>query len=122
MKVEIDVRKWYRGQTSLDSYLERGRDGRRCCLGFLGRALGLQDEDLVGIKMPFVGEGSPWPTELAHDTFSTSRGSRSVALSLALINDAPLIDDATRRAWIEEGFRHLTAPDGTKCNAVWVGE
>lgn len=51
MKLTIDRSKWWRGNGSGESRLLRP-DGTMCCLGFLGRACGYTDEQLLDVTTP----------------------------------------------------------------------
>ena len=48
MKLIIDRKEWYRGEGIEESKLLR-TDGRRCCIGILGRAVGIPDHLLLSI-------------------------------------------------------------------------
>jgi hypothetical protein len=45
IKVIVDRQTWYRGKGPATSSLLR-RDGQRCCIGFLGKTLGLKDPEM----------------------------------------------------------------------------
>jgi len=52
MKLVIDRKTWLRGEGVDNSYLLRGKDGRRCCLGFLASQCGILDEYLMRVEAP----------------------------------------------------------------------
>jgi hypothetical protein len=45
IKVIVDRKTWYRGKGYSMSFLLR-QDGQRCCIGFLGKTLGLKDHEM----------------------------------------------------------------------------
>jgi hypothetical protein len=101
--------------------------GKRCCLGFLGCALGLDDEQMVryttdedfGDTVPrrvtldypsYVKTLADWPGAL----FVTSPHARHPRADVAPwqeiigdINDTPDMDDATRESWVTAAFREV---------------
>ena len=52
MKVTIDRSKWLRGEGEDKSYLLRATDGKMCCLGFLGLACGLTEDEIRDCDTP----------------------------------------------------------------------
>jgi hypothetical protein len=48
----IDRRTWLRGESLCCSSLLRS-DGKRCCLGFYCRYLGVPDEEMLGVTQPY---------------------------------------------------------------------
>lgn len=52
LKLIIDRARWLRGEGSDASYLLRGLDRRMCCLGFLCRARGFTEGDLLEQREP----------------------------------------------------------------------
>lgn len=52
IKVTIDRSRWFRGQTSAGSALQREVDGQRCCLGFCALAVGFAEKDIVNVASP----------------------------------------------------------------------
>lgn len=53
MKLVIDRQKWIRGEMVKRSFLIRPEDGKSCCLGFLGCAIGISRDNLWGKRMPW---------------------------------------------------------------------
>jgi hypothetical protein len=51
MQLIIDRKLWLRGE-QIVSYLLRFRDGKMCCLGIYGRALGIPAEELLDKGAP----------------------------------------------------------------------
>jgi hypothetical protein len=49
IKVTVDRAKWYRGEGPDLSRLLRG-DGKMCCIGFLGKAMGIPDDAMIGVE------------------------------------------------------------------------
>lgn len=111
MKVIIDRRKWNTGERlSHPSRLFDENSGSLCCLGFLGEACGAKREHLEGINYPGgAREFATWPPQLFAETpaglLVASGLSSTWETVLAHINDADHVDDATREAWIAEGFK-----------------
>lgn len=118
-KVRIDRATWAAG-----SHVERGylsellnRAGQMCCLGFLAEACGVPRPSLLGTPMPgnLVVHRELLPSVLFERGYTSTTGNASSwEFALATINDIGNgdasftdIDDATREAWIAEGFRTL---------------
>lgn len=53
IKLVINRGLWHRGQGSRDSKLRRASDGKMCCLGFLGAAIGLTSEQMTDVSAPW---------------------------------------------------------------------
>lgn len=72
-KLIIKRSEWLRGEGSDGSYLYRREDGKRCCLGFLGKQLcGITDEQMAGKEMPNALPLCDWlPKMLDLDADST---------------------------------------------------
>lgn len=49
MKFTVKRSEWYRGQGSLESKLLR-KDGKRCCIGFVGQQCGVADSSMLDIS------------------------------------------------------------------------
>lgn len=64
MKLRINRAKWLHGEGDYVSYLLRPADGKMCCLGFYGQALGVPTETLAYKKSPVGSEifckKAPW--------------------------------------------------------------
>jgi hypothetical protein len=52
-KFVIDHKNWLRGEGTQDSYLLR-KDGKMCCLGFMSKAFGVPENEILEVTMPFV--------------------------------------------------------------------
>jgi hypothetical protein len=89
-----------------------------CCLGFLGLACGLSDEDMEGLPLP-SGVKATWPKELFDHSGHTVSGIGDALWEsvFAALNDHEDVDHATRESWISEGFRIVL---GVECE--FVGE
>lgn len=48
LTVKIDRKKWIRGGGYDQSCLLRESDKKQCCIGFLARVLGLENEEILG--------------------------------------------------------------------------
>lgn len=96
MKFIVDRKTWYRGKGSDESMLLRD-DGMRCCIGFVGKQCGIDDNELqhattVLSTVSSDSSGihpSKWPQWFRHGT----AGALSVAYS---INDDSFITDTDR--------------------------
>ena len=112
LKVTIDRAEWNTGERFgparlLDRYEETDA---RCCLGFLGVACNFPEEDLIDVGLPSEVESASacfWP----HGIWSKSPHNQDWENIFAQVNDAPNVDDATREAWIAEGFRRVLNVD-----------
>jgi hypothetical protein len=89
---------WLRGDDQGDSCLLKG--GHRCCLGFLGQALGIHDDEMSHEPCPSDLPNSPWPAWLLYQ--SGPRVSDSdIGNQLMKINDAGISDDERERKLTE---------------------
>lgn len=95
--------EWRRGEGT-GSLL---REGRRCCLGFLGIACGLTDADMSesgmfsGANLPMVDVARQIPASLFNRESMTSTAE---AWAIAGTNDNGAITDAEREARLTEQF------------------
>lgn len=64
MAVVIDRSKWLQGEYF--SFLLRPRDGRMCCLGFVAKACGATNEQILGKCTPSEVPQIDWPEGLAN--------------------------------------------------------
>ena len=109
----------------------RVEDGSMCCLGFLGRACGIDEEEMTDVSTPSCddAEWDPehWPEGLFEyvegQTFvvgSSSGGRRVTAYTderqgsrfqfediLVALNDMANVDVATKLEWLKEGFKQI---------------
>lgn len=64
----IDLKTWLRGEGEEASRLLRPSDLKRCCLGFLGRACGIDDAYMFDkggpVSVVASNEREKWPAEL----------------------------------------------------------
>lgn len=103
--VVIDRAKWaIPRQTNSPSLLDAD-EATRCCLGFLGKACGIQDEELRHVSYPRQVNSPLWPRRLFERT-PVWQGNDWEAV-LSNINDAEGVDDMTREDWVREGFRRI---------------
>jgi hypothetical protein len=97
MKYIIDRQTWYRGQGSVQSALLK-EDGRRCCIGFVGKQCGLPDADLMDVPdVRNAGSFDAWPA-----WFETGH-SDSLAEAYK-INDSATLNDASRESQLKALF------------------
>lgn len=82
MEVIIDRNTWIRGEGGNYSFLVRGHDKHKCCLGFCAIVKGIPEKSLMGAKIP---------AELSHYDDKSKMGwlaSRGDAVSVAMaLND-----------------------------------
>lgn len=120
-KLEISRKEWLRGGPSRESCLYRPEDGKMCCLGFLGRAHGLSNEDMEHRLYPSsvedYRESGPQKLFEHHEQRNNwplyPQKPEPWEETLGMINDFPGVDDETREAWVKEGFRTLLGYDVT---------
>lgn len=108
----IDRSKWARGNKNVPE--EKASDGERnhllnemgsrCCLGFLGKCVGVSDEVLLNTALPIslpTEDNNKYP-ELSHDRYCWE--------DFSAINDDPTITEAQREQQLRDkaqanGFR-----------------
>ncbi len=109
-KFTVVRERWQRGKS--DGQL-LSMQGTRCCLGFLGRACGFTDEEMLCMGLPeelhyddFSPQTGSWPSSIVrfeadengvHDTPLTSR--------IVKVNDDEWISDEGREQRLKELFR-----------------
>lgn len=128
MKVTIRRNKWCRGVTRDD---DDNRvfsalltySGHRCCLGFLGQACGLTDNEMQWRPVPSDTESDAvFPLPLFQSSgqkallaYDNPRESRLADLPWEQVftqfNDDERIDEPTREEWIAAGFRLVLGVD-----------
>lgn len=110
---------WYVGDQTKSKLL--GRDGKRCCLGFLGKYLGATNSSIEFYSAPSANKTAcEWPTVLftKNDNLICDPGKtieyNSITNSdsdwesvLIRINDSKGIDNEIRENWIAAGFKIL---------------
>lgn len=81
MKLTIDRATWLHGEGGKASYLLRQTDQKRCCLGFLGSALGYSDACLLGMQTPrYISDFMP-------ESIFTDPKAEQLLLKLMVTND-----------------------------------
>ena len=88
----IDRSKWWRGKP--DSAL-LGLDGNRCCLGFLGQACGIRDDEMQSEPCPSDVASDGWPEFLLRDNGATIVDS-DFGKELMDINDSTIFSEEER--------------------------
>jgi hypothetical protein len=117
-KLIIDRSRWMRGgmpMVTCDDGTRSLRDGclidnddYQCCLGFYAFAEGADPYESLNQPLPGdVLDLDEHSWLMASTGWSDSGRVNTVQEALAWINDAELLDDATREAWLTEGFRVL---------------
>jgi hypothetical protein len=110
MKLTIDRQKWGRGASG-GSLLELN-SGKMCCLGFLGLACGLKEDQIKAKAMPHEVKEAPtknktkWKSMIAKDDCGTF-GNSSLASKLANINDAQGTTDKQKEQAIKRQFKKI---------------
>lgn len=124
MKLEINRNEWLRGEDK-NSCLLRGRDGRMCCLGIYGRAIGIPIDGLLEQMEPErkedeYGRYYDWPDWLGNPGYVD--GKPTDEQQLITMNDAPSVDESKREQDIAIIFaRHgveVTFYDGPEAKPV----
>ena len=114
MKLIIDRSRWNRGHClSGVSHLLGLASDDRCCLGFLGQACGISDEDLQGVAYPSSIRSELWPEKLFERSgWNIVPGSCELYETFfAMLNDERETDEGTRESWIRAGFSILMGID-----------
>jgi hypothetical protein len=91
--------------------------GQRCCLGFLGKHIGLDDKFAKLTSFPsYVKNHTQWPERLfeyanqAEKAYGPSVWKRFEGV-FAQINDSEIVPDDVREDWIKEGFKTILGFD-----------
>lgn len=100
MKLVIDRTKWIRGEAVERSFLIRPEDGKSCCLGFLGCAIGISRETLWSKRMPW-GEKDWEPSDWL---FQLDSQNRYTVHRLAMINDDQSLTEPEREEKLKREF------------------
>ncbi len=107
MEFTVDRKTWYRGKGGMFSKLLK-EDGRKCCLGFLAKAYGYEDSDILNkasfrnlsdaslITRLLVGDSN---NELLGENYCTS-----LHETIADINDNRTFSDETKEKELTELF------------------
>jgi len=61
MKLIVDRKIWLRGEGTEKSFLYRVEDGKMCCVGILGKQLGIPERELRGVKGTMICPSIKWP-------------------------------------------------------------
>jgi len=108
MKLVINRKTWGRG-TGRGSLLNI--EGQKCCLGFLGRACGIPEDELLNLEMPHEVSADPKKNKKVWDymfiVHGPDRDQTDVAGTLANVNDASSITDKQREHKIKRLFKSL---------------
>lgn len=108
MKYTVDRKTWYRGKGGEYSALLT-KQGKRCCIGFVGQQCGVRDKLMLDIPtIHFHGPGAGYlnPSEFPAWMSYSTHGSQDVDEAYE-VNDNEEISDLTREAKLKEIFaRH----------------
>lgn len=125
LKFTINRKTWVRGRPDDSALLN---EYGKCCLGFYCNARGFTDDEITGYHMPIalhkreraggfstggLMENAPVTMPLFSSRSFAPLGIAGPQTIMAAINDASDIDDATREAWLTEGFRVLAHAEVT---------
>lgn len=113
-KLTIKRSEWGRGGRGGAPCLSNGSEAEnpnRCCLGFVGLAIGLTDDQMKFNISPGAMHKSPWPEFLMNRKWSDGEAeagfsiyTSDVGSKLMNINDNTMISDEEREARITEIF------------------
>jgi len=78
-----------------------------CCLGFLGRACGLEQDQMLCIALPWNDDKNLWTKKLFDLSGVYHENAFQWMVVFAEINDAKDIDHSIREEWIKEGFKTI---------------
>jgi hypothetical protein len=103
MKFTVDRKMWFRGQGADESRMLR-TDGKRCCIGFVGKQCRVPDKDMRNkkvidaIKTP--SSKALFPVWMTKDCYSVKRDiDRAYGM-----NDCPLMSETEREQRLKELF------------------
>ncbi len=110
IKVQINRKRWLRGEGSNVSRLLRESDGKSCCLGFVERKRGAKKHHILGKAILNLASNSAHvdPKLISNfKPFEISKGFTNEAIcALYLINDNRAMNDTEREInLIENGKR-----------------
>ena len=98
MKLIIDRKEWLRGEGGENSYLLRHSDHKRCCIGILGKACGIEDHIMLVETTADSTPDAAWP-EWCLKSADIAEAYR--------VNDNPTIGDIKREHELTKIFaRH----------------
>lgn len=125
MKLTIDRRKWGRGEMAAQTEKEKlvsesrlliGEDssrgvieavGKMCCLGFLGRKCGINQDALLDKCMPSNVEIEPTRNKTVWNSLIDNTHNTQVASDLAHINDSLNISEKMREFKIKRKMKKI---------------
>lgn len=110
MKFTVEKKTWLRGEGCSESYLLREDDGKRCCLGFYGQALGIDDADLISAPAPsdMADQYKTWGELLRPAPYKSCGYEPSIVCTeLMIANDDEDMSDNEREKHIEELFGRI---------------
>lgn len=108
MKFTVRRSDWLRGEE--DGLLYRENDGKMCCLGFLGIACGLTEDEMMDRGSPQEALSSLWPRGMVWEDDSDDSSifyDSTITNELVTINDNQKIYDDTRELALIEKFKEL---------------
>lgn len=109
----VDRKTWQRGEGPNSALL--GRDGRKCCLGFLALACGHTEADIFGVSSPFdlfdKDKSYMMPPALIDDGDGNEEGiitcDSFACIKLMDTNDDKCITESFREEQLTKGFESL---------------
>lgn len=102
MKLVIDRNKWLRGEGPSQSRLIRSNDNQMCCLGFLGKACGISEQELFDEYTPeTAGDENKWPNGIFNEDAVENS---DITAELMEINDDENLTDENRESNLIERF------------------
>ena len=109
MKLSITRSNWLRGEGPISSFLLREEDSKMCCLGFLAKACGAQDGDIVNSKIPSYAKKVSWPKGIVTVTDSELGYSTDLTIELMEVNDLhnKNLSDSIRETKLKEMFASI---------------
>ena len=99
--------EWLRGEGVERSYLLRGSDGKRCCVGIYARALGIPDSAIRGFSWPYSGGQIRNPCAWDTDDSEASWLNSLSADTLSVENDDKFTSDPEREIAIANIFANV---------------
>jgi len=111
-KLTIDRSMWNTGERLFEESQLSNNYGQKCCLGFLGEACGIEEDDLQDESLPSSVPSKKWPKNLFRRPKNNNIPYASSWEDIfAVINDIKNIDHESREAWIKEGFKRILKYD-----------
>lgn len=100
MKFTVDRSKWWRGHSAVTSSLLRS-DGNMCCLGFMAKACGATDSQILHKGDPLSAQTVDWP-----DGIGSAKG-RINSDTIMSINDRVDLEEWDRESRLDRQFKSL---------------